>query len=155
MVLFTAEPRLSVLLDNNFVIGASCAVVILILTIVFVLIILKRKTALNRQDNQQGHHLFLFAYCNDKFIIMYSVNDPYSNNKMHDHVVISNDSYNIVLNWCMDVLLWAGTSRPILWNKNLRSLCVSAGWMYKLSVLYLYFLMDNWLYKWYFILYEK
>ena len=39
---------------------------------------------------------------------MYSVNDPYSNNKMHDHVVISNDSYNdsynIVLNWCMDVL---------------------------------------------------
>ena len=98
MVLFSAEPRLSVLLDKTFVIGASSAVVILILTIVFVLIILKRKTALNRQDNQQGHHLFLFAYCNDKFIIMYSVNDPYSNNKMHDHVVISNDSYNIVLN---------------------------------------------------------
>nr|XP_022304273.1 uncharacterized protein LOC111111531 isoform X2 [Crassostrea virginica] len=48
-----AEPRLSVLLDKTFVIGASCAVVILILTIVFVLIILKRKTVLNRQDNQQ------------------------------------------------------------------------------------------------------
>nr|XP_022305641.1 uncharacterized protein LOC111112441 isoform X3 [Crassostrea virginica] len=48
-----AEPRLSVLLDKTFVIGASSAVVILILTIVFVLIILKRKTALNRQDNQQ------------------------------------------------------------------------------------------------------
>ena len=109
MVLFTAEPRLSILLDNTFVIGASCAVVILILTIVFVLIILKRKTALNRQDNQQGHHLFSFAYCNDKFIIMYSVNDPYSNNKMHYHVVISNDSCNIVLNWCMDMLCYVYT----------------------------------------------
>ena len=91
---FSAEPRLSVLLDKTVVIGASTVVVILILTVVFVLIILKRKTALNRQDNQQGHHLFPFAYCNDK----YSVNDPYSNNKMHYHVVISNDSYNIVLN---------------------------------------------------------
>ena len=39
----------------------------------------------------------------------------------------------------LQLSLWAGTSRPIIWNKNLRSLCVSAGWMYKLSVVYLYF----------------
>ena len=32
------------------------------------------------------------------------------------------------------ILLWAGTSRPIIWNKNLRSLCVSAGWMYILTL---------------------
>ena len=31
-------------------------------------------------------------------------------------------------------LLWADTSRPIIWNKNLRSLCVSAGWMYNLKL---------------------
>ena len=43
------------------------------------------------------------------------------------------------------------TSRPILWNKNLRSICVSAGWMYKIY----YFFMDNWLYIWYFVLYVK
>ena len=37
-------------------------------------------------------------------------------------------------------LLWAGTSRPIIWNKNLRSLCVSAGWLYNLSVyIYIFF----------------
>ena len=35
------------------------------------------------------------------------------------------------------LFLWAGTSRPIILNKNLRSLCVSAGWMYNLSV-YIY-----------------
>ena len=50
--------------------------------------------------------------------------------------------------------LWAGTSRPIIWNTNLRSLCVSAGWMYNLSV-YIFFLMDNWLWTWYFIFYVK
>ena len=27
------------------------------------------------------------------------------------------------------MLLWAGSCRPIIWNKNLRSLCVSAVWM--------------------------
>ena len=29
--------------------------------------------------------------------------------------------------------------RPILWNKNLWNLCVSAGWIYKLSVVYIFF----------------
>ena len=83
------------------------------------------------------------------------------------------------------ILLWAGTSRPIIWNKNLRSLCVSAGWMYiltlgkprpirtssRLDVVYgicqglpsdilsiyiiIYFNGQNWLYIWYFILYVK
>ena len=28
------------------------------------------------------------------------------------------------------LFLWAGTSRPIIWNKNLKSLCVSAGWIW-------------------------
>ena len=81
--------------------------------------------------------------------------------------------------------LWAGTSRPIIWNKNLRSLCVSAGWMYiltlgkprpistssRLNVVYgicqglpsdilsiyiiIYFNGQYWLYTWYFILYVK
>ena len=36
--------------------------------------------------------------------------------------------------WDSTLLFVMGTSRPILWNKNLRSLCVSAGWMYILSV---------------------
>ena len=52
-------------------------------------------------------------------------------------------------------LLWAGTSRPIIWNKNLRSLCVSAGWMYNLRIYIYIFLMDNWLCTWYFIFYVK
>ena len=39
---------------------------------------------------------------------------------------------------CNFVIISLGTSRPILWNKNLRSLCVSAGRMYKLSVEYIY-----------------
>ena len=75
--------------------------------------------------------------------------------------------------------------RPIIWNKNLRSLCVSAGWMYiltlgkprpirtssRLDVVYgicqglpsdilsiyimIYFNGQYWLYTWYFILYVK
>ena len=83
------------------------------------------------------------------------------------------------------ILLWAGTSRPIIWNKNLRSLCVSAGWMYiltlgkdrpirtssRLDVVYwicqglpsdilsiyiiIYFNGQYWLYTWYFIVYVK
>ena len=82
------------------------------------------------------------------------------------------------------VLLWAGTSRPIIWNKNLRSLCVSAGWMYILTLgkprpirtnvvygicqglpsdilsinIIIYFngqYWQYWLYTWYFILYVK
>lgn len=146
MVLFTAEPRLSVLLDNTFVIGASCAVVILILTIVFVLIILKRKTVLNRQDNQQGHHLFSFSYCFINFFMMHSVNDPYSNNKMHYHVVISNDSYNSVLNWCMDVLCYVYTRLQnlyktdalvtyliyILTNKGIQALYKNKHWIFNI-----------------------
>ena len=38
------------------------------------------------------------------------------------------------LNFVNVFFLWAGTSRPIIWNKNLRSLCVSAGWMYILTL---------------------
>ena len=79
-------------------------------------------------------------------------------------------------------LLWAGTSRPILWNKNLRSLCVSAGWIWHsaslgrfvplfidlvygicqglpsdiLSIyIIIYFNGQYWLYTRYFILYVK
>nr|XP_022304147.1 uncharacterized protein LOC111111446 isoform X1 [Crassostrea virginica] len=48
-----AQQRLSYLPNKTFVIGASAAILILILTIALVLIILKRKTALKRQDNQQ------------------------------------------------------------------------------------------------------
>nr|XP_022309564.1 uncharacterized protein LOC111115200 [Crassostrea virginica]XP_022309565.1 uncharacterized protein LOC111115200 [Crassostrea virginica] len=48
-----AQQRLSYLPNKTFVIGASSAILILILTIALVLIILKRKTALKRQDNQQ------------------------------------------------------------------------------------------------------
>nr|XP_022305650.1 uncharacterized protein LOC111112446 isoform X3 [Crassostrea virginica] len=48
-----AETRMSVLLNKTFVIGFSSAVIILIVTIILVLAILKRRTALNRQDNQQ------------------------------------------------------------------------------------------------------
>ena len=40
-----------------------------------------------------------------------------------------------VLHMPVSLSLWAGTSGPF----NLRSLCVSAGWMYKLSVVYVYF----------------
>ena len=41
------------------------------------------------------------------------------------------------------ILLYTGLSRPILWNKNFRSLCVSAGWMYKLSIVYLYLFNEH------------
>ena len=51
--------------------------------------------------------------------------------------------YKTNITWCKSFTilnlpsLWAGTSRPIIWNKNLRRLCVSAGWMYNLRV-YIY-----------------
>ncbi|XP_078329233.1 uncharacterized protein LOC111113634 isoform X1 [Crassostrea virginica] len=48
-----AEPTQSFLQNKTFVVGVSSAVVILLLIIAFVSIILKRKTALNRQYNQQ------------------------------------------------------------------------------------------------------
>nr|XP_022305678.1 uncharacterized protein LOC111112458 [Crassostrea virginica] len=50
---FSAQRRLAYLPNKTFVIGASSAILILILTIALVLIILKRKTALKRQDNQR------------------------------------------------------------------------------------------------------
>ena len=82
-------------------------------------------------------------------------------------------------------LLWDGTSRPIIWNKNLRSLYVSVVWMYILTLgkplpirtssrldveygicqalpsdilsifIIIYFNRQYWLYTWYFILYVK
>ena len=73
VILFSAQQRLSYLPNKTFVIGASSAILILILTIALVLIILKRKTALKRQDNQQGHQLFLFDYLFNELIILFSV----------------------------------------------------------------------------------
>ena len=77
---------------------------------------------------------------------MYSVNDPYSNNKMHYHVVISNDSYNSVLNWCMDVLCYVYTRLQnlyktdalvtyliyILTNKGIQALYKNKHWIFNI-----------------------
>lgn len=88
---------MSVLLNKTFVIGLSSAVIILIVTIILVLVILKRRTALNRQDNQQGHKLISYAHLNDKFIMLYSENDPHFNNRMHYHIVNFDDSFYVAL----------------------------------------------------------